>query len=80
MGSKQIKNLPTPVTANWNNGQSDSWLRNVSKQLQMQTGDSWPTTDTLANNSWVVFYNTSANQVRLVVNRNGTIVKSAAYT
>ena len=56
-----------------------SWLLDVTNQLKLVTASQDPTTSNVATNGWVVWKNTTLNEVRVWVNDNGTMKKSAAF-
>lgn len=58
----------------------DGWTDTVTKRLKVYSGTADPTITQVPKGEWVIYKNTTLNEIRLWVNDNGTMKKSAALT
>lgn len=59
------------------------WFNKLSKLVARNTihsGTADPTTSEVPTSGWIVYKNTTSGEVRVWVNDNGTMKKSAAFT
>lgn len=59
---------------------SDVTNLNSTARLQIHTSTIDPTTSDVVASNWIIWKNTTANEIRLWVNDSGTMKKSAALT
>lgn len=58
----------------------DGWFDTATERFKMQSGAAAPTVDQVPQGEWVVWKNTTLNEVRVWVNDGGTMKKSLAFT
>lgn len=57
----------------------DTWFDSVTRRWKMYSGTADPTTAVVEKGEWFLYKNTTLNEVRVWVNDNGTMKKSAAF-
>lgn len=58
----------------------DGWFDTATERFKMYSGAAAPTIDQVPQGEWVVYKNTTLNEVRIWVNDGGTMKKSAAFS
>lgn len=58
----------------------NGWLDTVTSRLNVYTGTSNPTASQVPSGQWIIYKNTTLNEIRLWTNDGGTMKKSVALT
>lgn len=58
----------------------DAWFQGVTERLRFAEGPTDPLASTVTKGQWIIWKNTTTNEIRLWVNDNGTMKKSVALT
>lgn len=69
-----------PKTNTLDNPKTNDWLSTVGERLNVYTGTADPTAAEIPENQWIVYYNSTAGEVRIWTNIAGVAKKSAAFT
>lgn len=58
----------------------NDWFTTATGRLNVYTGTADPVASEIPENQWVVFYNSTSNEVRIWTNIAGVALKSAVFT
>lgn len=58
----------------------NDWFETATGRFNMYSGTADPTLAEVPKDQWIVYKNTTANEVRIWVNDGGTLKKTAAFT
>ncbi len=69
-----------PKLVTLNTPPTNLWFKTVTDRMNVYSGASDPTVAEVPENQWIVYRNTTANEVRIWTNIAGALLKSAAFT
>jgi hypothetical protein len=69
-----------PTITELDKPKTNLWLKEMGNRMNLYSGTANPTSAVIPNNQWIIYKNTSLNEIRIWTNDNGTVKKSAAFT
>jgi hypothetical protein len=77
---RSIKTLRAEDIEDKNSTLVNGWLDTVTSRLNVYSGTANPTAAQVTNGQWIIYKNTTLNEIRIWTNDNGTMKKTAALT